>query len=442
MKPSSSKISRRKFLNRSSATLAGVATLHLASGVRAQSPSQSFPLGIIGPGGMGTNLLKSFAGMADVQIAAVCDVDRHRLAAAVKEVERAKNRTPQAVGDLRRVLEDKSIDAVVIATPDHWHAPATILACAAGKHVYVEKPGSHNIREGRLMIAAARRHRRIVQVGTQGRSSQHMITATARARDGAIGDVLSARVWNSQRRSSIGRAQPSAPPDYLDFETWVGPAPLVPYRSNLLPGIWRWWRAFGTGDMGNDGVHDLDIGRWGLGVGERHPNRIAALGGKFFFDDDQEFPDTQTVIFEYDLPGGKHKQLIYEQRLWSPYKAHGYENGNAWFGTKGWILGGKESGWELFGERNKPVEKGEGRVNLAAHNRNFLDCIRSGQRPNADVEIHHYSACLCHLGNLATRLGRTLHFDPDKERFIGDDEANRGVTREYRAGHWAVPKES
>jgi predicted dehydrogenase len=434
------RLTRRSFVGRSTAALASLATIHVTSGVRAQSPNHSLTLGLIGPGGMGSNLLKSFAALPEVNFAAVCDVDQRRLADAVKYVESSKKKTPQAFTDLRRVLEEKSVDAVIIATPDHWHAPATILACDAGKHVYVEKPGSHNIREGRLMIEAARRHRRVVQVGTQGRSSAHMMAATARARDGAIGEVLSARVWNGQRRGSIGRTEPSTPPAGLDFDLWLGPAPVVPYRTNLLPGVWRWWRAFGTGDMGNDGVHDLDIGRWGLGVGDRHPNRIAALGGKYFFEDDQEFPDTQNVIFEYDLPNGKRKQLIYEQRLWSPYKAHGYENGNAWFGTKGWILGGKESGWELFGERNRPVEKGEGRPDLTAHNRNFLDCIRSGNRPNADVETHHYSACLCHLGNIATHLGRTLQFDPSTERFLNDDEANRSVTREYRPGHWAVPK--
>ena len=432
---------RRTFLKQTTALAAGAATFHIASGVRAQSPNSTFTLGIIGPGGMGTNLLKSFASFPDVNIAVVCDVDSKRLAIAAKNVEDAKKKTPKGVGDLRRVLDDKSIDAVVIATPDHWHAPATILACDAGKHVYVEKPGSHNIREGRLMIEAARRNRRVVQVGTQSRSSAHMIAATEKARSGAIGDVMSVRVWNNQLRRNIGKAEPSQPPGHLDFDTWVGPAPMVPYRATLLHGIWRWQFAFGTGDMGNDGVHDLDIGRWGLGAGDRHPNRVTALGGKYFFDDDQQFADTQTCIFEYDLPGGKHKQLIYEQRLWTPYKAHGFENGDAWFGTKGHIVGGKESGWEMFGERNKPMEKGEGRPNLAAHNRNFLDCIKSGERPNADVEIHHYSACLCHLGNIATRLGRTLQFDPDAEKFIGDADANKLVTRDYRkGGHWSVPK--
>ncbi len=393
---------RRSFLKHSAGFAATAASLHLTSGVRAQSPNSKFTVGLIGPGGMGTGHLRQLAKTDDVNFAYVCDVDQTRLAAAVKNVEAAGRRAPKAVGDFRRILEDKSVDAVFIATPDHWHAPATILACDAGKHVYVEKPGSHNIREGRLMIEAARRTKRVVQVGTQTRSSAHMIEGTAKVRSGAIGEVLACRVWNSQLRRNIGKAQPAPPPAHLDFDTWIGPAPMVPYKSTLLHGIWRWQFAFGAGDMGNDGVHDLDVGLWGLNVGLRHPSRVAALGGKYFFDDDQQFPDTQTVIFEWDLGGGKRKQLIYE-----------------------------------------PVESGKGSPDLAAHHRNFFDCVKSGKRPNADVEIHHYSACLVHLGNIATRLGRTLSFHSSKEEFIGDPEANALVRRQYRKeGHWAIPKMS
>ena len=313
-----STITRRSFLRNSSAFAATAASLHITSGVRAQSPNGKFTIGIIGPGGMGTGHLKTFAKTDDVDIAYVCDVDQNRLAAAVKNVEAAGKKAPKAVGDLRRILEDKSVDAVVIAMPDHWHAPATLLACDAGKHVYVEKPGSHNIREGRLMIEAARRTKRVVQVGTQTRSSKHMMEATEKVRSGAIGDVLECRVWNSQLRRNIGKSQPEPVPAHLDYENWIGPAPMVPYRKTLLPGIWRWHFAFGTGDMGNDGVHDLDVGLWGLNVGFRHPSRIAALGGKYFFDDDQQFPDTQTCLFEYDMGGGKKKQLIYEQTSGRP----------------------------------------------------------------------------------------------------------------------------
>lgn len=431
---------RRQFLNRSAVFGLGAVSLSVVGHSRAANVSDKIVLGVIGPGGMGTNLLKSFAAQSDVAVAWVCDPDSERAAKAAQTTEQISGKRPKTEKDLRRVLEDKSVDAVIIATPDHWHAPATILACEAGKHVYVEKPCSHNIREGRLMVEAARRHHRVVQVGTQSRGTSHVRSAMERLHSGAIGEVLVAKAWNSQRRGSIGRAKPSAPPGNLDFDLWVGPAPMVAYQSNLLHGVWRWWHAFGTGDMGNDGVHDLDLARWGLGA-ESHPRTITALGGKYFVDDDQQFPDTQTVLFEYDGEGARKRQLIYEQRLWSPYVQEGYENGNAFYGTNGMLILGKHGGWQLFGPKNELREKMSGEVENTPHHRDFLECIRSGRRPNADIEINHLSAALCHLGNIATRVRRTLTFDPQREQIANDAEANALVRREYRKGHWAVPKE-
>ncbi len=429
---------RRSFLKK---TAAGVATLSAASYARADGANERIVVGVIGPGGMGSSHIRTLVTQRDVQIAHVCDVDRNRLAAAVKNAT-ANGREPAAVGDLRRVLDQREIDAVFIATPDHWHAPATILALAADKHVYVEKPCSHNIREGRLMIDAARRARKICQVGTQTRSSEHALTAMELLRGGAIGEILAVRVWNSQLRRNIGKVQPSDPPATLDYDTWLGPAPRVPYRSNMLPGSWRWFYAFGTGDMGNDGVHDLDIGRWGLGV-DTHPSTITALGGKYFFDDDQEFPDTQTVVFEWPIAGkiGKKKQLIFEQRIWTPYKMESYENGDAFYGTNGMMIFGKEAGWRMYGPRNKEIRTGAGRPNLLAHHRNFFECIRTSRTPAGDIEIGHLSASLCHLGNIATRVRRVLHFDPKTEEIQNDKEASPMVRRQYRE-HWGTPRVS
>jgi predicted dehydrogenase len=294
------------------------------------------------------------------------------------------------------------------------------------------------LREGRLMVEAARKNNRIVQVGTQSRSSEHIMRAMQLVREGAIGEVLVSKAWNSQLRGNIGRAKPSEPPKNLDYDLWTGPAPMRPYQSNLLHGSWRWFHAYGTGDMGNDGVHDIDIARWGLGV-ETHPTTIAAMGGKYFFDDDQEFPDTQYVLFEYDAGRSKRKQLIFEQRIWSPYVQEGHENGNAFYGTKGMLVLGKGKGWQLFGPRNELRDQASGTVNSGAHHRNFLECIRNGKRPNADIEIGHLSTALCHLGNIATRLRRTLTFDPAKEKF-SDAEAMKMVRREYRENHWATPR--
>ncbi|MSU79957.1 MAG: twin-arginine translocation signal domain-containing protein [Gemmataceae bacterium] len=430
---------RRDFLKTTGATAVGTAALTATSYAAVQGANERVLVGVIGPGGMGTHHIRTLVTQKDVRITHVCDVDRTRLAAAATAAAQ-DGREPATLADMRRLLEVREINAVFIATPDHWHAPASILALDAGKHVYVEKPCSHNIREGRLMIEAARRARKVCQVGTQSRSTEHVMAAMQLIREGAIGEVLSVRVWNSQLRRNIGRLRPSDPPATLDYDNWVGPAPLVPYQANRLHGVWRWWYNFGAGDMGNDGVHDLDIGRWGLGV-DTHPSTITALGGKYFFDDDQEFPDTQTVIFEWPSVGkeGRKKQLIYEQRIWTPYKMDGYENGDAYYGTRGVIILGKESGWKLYGERNKELKTMAGRPNLLAHHRNFFECIRTGNRPAADIEIGHLSSSLCHLGNIATRVRRVINFDPKTEEVHNDKEAGPMVRRTYR-DHWGRPR--
>ena len=428
---------RRQFIQ-DAAVLAGAVRITGAPAIHAADANEKIIIGLIGPGGMGLNHLRTLSSHKDVRVAYVCDPDEQSREAAASEVEKTFGSKPKAVNDMRRVFDDKSVDAVVIATPDHWHVPAALLALDSGKHVYVEKPCSHNVREGWLLVEAAQRSKRVVQIGTQSRSSEPVRRAMELLHNGAIGEVLVAKAWNSQLRTNIGHAQPAQPPSHLDFDLWLGPAPKVPYQSNLLHGSWRWFTAFGCGDAGNDGVHDIDIARWGLGV-DTHPNRMTALGGKYFFDDDQQFPDTQYVAFEYEA-GSKRKQLIYEHRIWSPYVQEGHENGNAFYGTKGMMLFGKKGGWQLYGPRNKLVEEMSGALSLAPHHRNFFDCMRNGKAPNADARTGHLSAALAHFANIATRIGRTLKFDAATEQFIGDGEANRMLSRTYREGHWAVPK--
>jgi predicted dehydrogenase len=414
-------------------------------GVRAKgSTERRVTVGLIGTGGMGSNHLRLLAARRDVEVAFVCDVDRDRLAEAAAMVEKGSGKAPEGVKDLRRVLDDRRVEAVWIATPDHWHAPAAILALDAGKHVYVEKPCCHNIREGGLMAEAVKRSAKLLQVGTQSRSTAVVRDAIERVRGGAIGEVLVAKAWNSQRRRSIGKAKPAEPPQQLDFDLWLGPAPKVPYRPNLLPGVWRWWYDFGCGDIGNDGVHDLDVACWGLGV-DTHPHRVACLGGKSFFDDDQQFPDTQYAVFDYpDAAGpGRAKQLIFEQRIWSPYVQEGYENGAAFYGTEGVLVIGHSVGWTLYGPKNKVIAGRTGPADLAAHHDNFLDCVRGASKAlNADVLAGHRSAALVHLANIGARVGRVIHFDPKAEAIVGDDEAAALVSRRYRDGHWAAPKTS
>jgi predicted dehydrogenase len=427
---------RRNFLKKAAA---GIAALTAASYARAGGANERFVVGVIGPGGMGSAHVGTLMSQRDVHISHVCDVDRGRLAAAVKNATR-EGREPAAVTDMRRVLDQREVVAVFIATPDHWHAPAAILALDAGKHVYVEKPCSHNIREGRLMIDAARRNRKVCQVGTQSRSTEMNMTAIRMIHEGAIGEVLAVRVWNSQLRRNIGKMKPSDPPAGLDYDTWVGPAPFVPYQANRGHGVWRWWYNFGAGDMGNDGVHDLDVACWGLQL-DTHPSTVTALGGKYFFDDDQEFPDTQTVVFEWPAAGknGRKKQMTFEQRIWTPYKMEGYENGCTFYGTRGMFVVGHAEGWRVYGPQNKEIKTMSGRVNLPAHHRNFFDCIRTGNRPNADIEFGHLSATLCHLGNIATRVRRVINFDPKTEEIHNDKEASPMVRRQYRE-HWGTPR--
>ncbi len=432
---------RRSFLK-----AAGVGTMALGLASRATAQQhEKLIVGVIGTGGMGSAHTSQLASRRDVEVAYVCDADQRRLENAVQLVVAGAGNTPQAVQDMRHVLDDQRVDAVYIATPDHWHAPAAILALDAGKHVYVEKPCCHNIREGRLMAAAVQRSGRVLQVGTQSRSAPFLQEAIQRLREGEIGEVLVAKAWNSQRRGSIGKTEPSQPPAYLDFDLWVGPAPMVPYRANMLPGIWRWWYDFGCGDIGNDGVHDIDVALWGLDI-KTHPTHVTCFGGKYFFDDDQQFPDTQYAVCEYPLAGqprGRKRQLIFEQRIWSPYVQEGYEAGAAFYGTKGMLLVGHVKGWQLYGERNKLIASATGQPNLDDHYDNFFACIRGEQsRANADVMAGQRAATIVHLANISARVGRVLRFDAETEEIVGDPEANRMVRRQYRDGHWAVPQDA
>jgi predicted dehydrogenase len=433
-------LERRTFLM----TVGAAASVMATRGANGQAgdANSKLAVAVIGTGGMGSSHVGQLAGRKDVAVAYVCDVDANRLATAAKAVESASGKTPKTEKDLRKVLDDKSVDAVFIATPDHWHAPAAILALDAGKHVYVEKPCCHNIREGRLMADAVKRSGKMLQVGTQTRSTSMAREAIERLQKQEIGEILVAKAWNSQRRGDIGKTQPTDPPPNLDYDLWVGPAPMVPYRSNMLPARWRWWYEFGCGDIGNDGVHDIDVACWGLGV-TTHPNTVSCLGGKYFFDDDQQFPDTQYSVCEYsgEGSGGRKKQLIFEQRIWSPYVQEGYENGAAFYGTKGILIIGHTVGWKMYGEKNKLLAENTGSADLPAHHTNFLECIRGNQKQlNANIQAGNLAAGIVHLSNIAARVGRTLRFDPAKDEILGDSEANALVRRKYRAEHWAVPR--
>ena len=428
-----SDITRRSFVKRTAAAGAVLASPSLLGG----GANDQLVVALIGCGGRGPGVARSLRDVKNVSVAYACDPDDGR----AKKAARDLGAIP--VSDLRRIMDDRSVDAVAVATPDHWHVPASILALDAGKHVYVEKPCSHNIREGRLLVEAAKRNGRIVQHGTQSRSSPLIAHAIQALRDGIIGDVLVAKAYNVQRRGPIGKSKPGTPPAGFDHDLWVGPAEWLPWQDNRHHYKWHWWYNYGTGDTGNDGVHEIDIARWGLGVDE-HPGTVSAMGGKYAYDDDQQFPDTLLSCFEYPGDGkpGSKRMLEFEMRLWSPYGLiDGNDNGNAFYGTKGWMFLTKRGKAQAYDERNEPVELPGSRPRMTSHAEDFVRAIREGGRVRADAETAHLSSTLCHLANIASRLGRSLRFEPRTERIPGDEEANRLARRRYReGGHFAVPK--
>lgn len=421
--------SRRIFLK---SAVAGAAALGLPKSLRAAtSANEQVRFGLIGCGIRGS----AFVARASM----VCDPDQSRLDAATKSAGVASS---EAVTDLRRILDRKDIDAVVIAAPDHWHAPAAILACQAGKHVYVEKPCSHNFRESQLLLAAARKNNVVVQHGTQQRSRAFTADAIQQLREGAIGDVLAAKAWNIQHRKDIGRAKPGAVPAGVDYDTWVGPAEMVPFQPNRFHSDWHWWYNFGTGDIGNDGAHEIDYARWGLGV-DTLPSKATAIGGKYFFNDDQQFPDTATCIWEWPGVGDSGpRQLTFEMRLWTKNYPYNCDSGVEYFGTEGRMMLSKRGKLLVVDGDNKTIRSEQAHDQQGwIHFDDFAAAIRDGHRPNADIEEGHRTVGLIHLANVSLRVGRSLDFDVANEKIVGDDEASALLTRTYRdGGHWAKPQ--
>jgi predicted dehydrogenase len=414
-----SALNRRRFLQASAASAVAL-TARTAAGA-ADNPNEKIRLGVLGLRGRGRDLLRSFSAEDDVEIAVVCDPDENVVPAALKVVSAKQNQPPRVVKDLRRVFDDRDIQAVAVATPDHWHALATVWACQAGKHVYVEKPISHNLIEGRRMVEAARKYDRVVQVGTQRRSMPHCVSAAEFVRSGKLGKVPFARTWIAGARKTIGHKEDAPVPAGVDYDLWLGPAPQHAFNPNRFHYNWHWFWDYGTGELGNNGIHALDIARWLLGL--EAPLHITAGGGKFYYEDDQQTPDTMLVT--YDFPG---TTILWEHRIWAKTGVEGKSFGIILYGEKGTLVIDK-GGWHV----EDGVEASDkGSEDQRPHLRNFLDCIRSHRRPNADIEQGHLSTRLCHLGNIAYRTGRRLAFDTSTETLRGDEAANRLLGRTYR----------
>ena len=435
---------RRDFLTGSAA--AGLSLAAAATSVARQSANDRIAVAVIGVGGRGNQLLKAFASQPDVDVKYVCDVDENRLRDRTEAVEKQTGRRPEAIVDFRRAIDDAAVDAVVLGTPTHWHAIPTIAACRAGKDVYVEKPDAHNAVEGRVMIEAARKYKRVVQQGTHCRSASYFRELMEFLSTGAIGRPLLAKGWESARQRSLGHPADGDPPAGVNYDLWLGPAPKRPFNRLRFHGNWRWFFDYGAGDLGNDGVHRLDLAKWAfdaalqaagqepLGV----PKAVSAHGGKCYFDDVQEWPDNLVATYDY----GQGRVMTYEMRLWSPYPLEGEAEGAAVYGDKGYVIIGNNR-WRAFAARGEPIRNGSGDYGAATvpHVRNFLDCMRARERPASDLEtIGHPSSLLCHLGNAAWRAGRTLKFDPQTYTSVGDDDAGRYLKRPEYRGPWMLPK--
>jgi predicted dehydrogenase len=374
----------------------------------------------------------------NVEVATLCDIDESTFEPCAREFfDNRGLKRPGFETDFRRVLEDDSIDVVSIATTNHWHSLMTVLACQAGKDVYVEKPLSHNVWEGRKVVEAAKKYGRIVQHGTQIRSSPGSREAMQKLTDGVIGDVYMAKALCYKTRKSIGHTPEEPVPVGVDYDKWLGPAPERPFSKNRFHYEWHWHWDYGNGDIGNQGVHQMDVARWGLGVGL--PPKINAHGGHFSYDDDQETPNTLVATFSYPDAGKRGLLLTFEVRHMHTYPELGVGIGNIFYGSEGYMTLDSYTGYKTFLANGEP---GPTRYEDTSHIDNFIEAVRT-RNPgfiNAPVEEGHLSSAMCHLANISYRLGRSLDFDPQTERCIGDEEANAMLTRHYRHPY-VVPEE-
>ena len=414
---------RREFIATSAVTLSAASYTRAA-----QKPNEAVRLAVMGLRVRGKQLAPGFAAIPGVEVACLVDPDP----AMVKPVlDALKNPAspPRIETDIRKVLDDKTITAVVVSAPDHWHALATIWAAERGKHVYVEKPVSHNLIEGRRMVDAARKYKVVIQAGTQRRSATDVIAAREYVQSGKLGKIAFARAWIAGNRPNIGHAKPEPVPKGVDYDLWLGPAPEGPFTKNRFHYNWHWFWDLGTGEIGNNGIHGLDVARNVLGLDA--PTRVTCGGGKFYYDDDQQTPDTQIATFDFpDGPGTMGCTVVWEHRVWEKKGPEDLSFGVSIHGDKGMLIY-KGDGWEVRGGDDAKEPPGKNMV--GAHQKNFIESIRGDAKPNAEIEEGHKSTRLCHLGNIAYRTGKVLTFDAKTET-TDVPEANKLLGREYRKG--------
>ncbi len=416
-------VNRRTFL---ASAGSGAAALALGSGTRAAGPNDQIRVAVIGIRSRGQSHIDAFTKNKSTSVVALCDVDSRLFNGSSKTVEDRSGKAPALVTDLRRIMDDKTIDVVTVATPNHWHALAAVWACQAGKDVYVEKPVSHNVSEGRKIADAAKKYDRLVQTGTQNRSSTGVIEAMNFLHSGKLGKVYLAKGLCYKPRGSIGTKADAPVPEGVDYNIWQGPAPEKPFNPNRFHYEWHWNWEYGNGDIGNQGIHQMDLARWGLNKNEL-PQHIVSSGGRYGYKDDGETPNTQISAYKFD-----DCMLEFEVRGLPTNAENGIKVGNLFYGTEG-VLVLNEGNWQTyFGHKNEPGPSGQGGGD---HFGNFVDALKARKREmlHAEVTEGHLSSALCHLGNISYRLGRAVKLDPKTETFIGDKEADAMLTREYRS---------
>ena len=423
-------LSRRQFLGRSAQNAAGVAAgiVGLAEAVGKASPLERVSVGVVGVRHHGSQLAAHLASLPDVDVTTICDVDEGQFPGLSRTLEQIQGHAPHCETDFRRLLDDSSLHAVVLAVPDHWHGYMTVAACRAGKDVYLETPLAHTYAEGEAIVAAARETGRIVQVGHQERSSPHIQSAIEYLKSGELGAVKWAKAWVVHRRKSIEQRAESAVPPGVDFDLWLGPAPRKPFYPNRFHHNWRWFWDYGGGELAQWGSQLLDIARWGLDV--ELPTRVSASGGKFYFHDDQETPDTLSVQFSY--PG---KSIQWEHRLWSTHGIEGRSTGVAFYGERGTLVLDR-GGWKVYDQPGAVgVCSGDA---LLDHLRNFINSVKTRQQPHCDAATAHLASTMSQLGNISYRLGREIVVDPKALVNHPDDDVRQLLTHSVR-DPWNLP---
>jgi len=406
----------------------GAATITASSYSSVLGANDDLRAAVVGFNGRGGSHIGAFDKPGEgVRVVALCDVDKKVLNEEVGKFKKDGKDVASYI-DFRKMFEDKNIDVVGIATPEHQHVPVGAWAMVAGKDIYIEKPMTHTLAEAQYMVKIAKKYNRIVQHGTQNRSLEGVQEGIAFIQSGKLGKCRVAKAINCQRRGKIGHKPDIPTPAHVNYDLWLGPAPVRPFNENRYHYKWHWWWDYGSGDCGNDGSHQIDIARWGLGVDI--PKAVTCSGGQLWYDDDHETPDTQMATFEYD-----QGHVVYEMRLWTPYKQEGHDNGNIFYCDNGWVSIGRK-GWAAFNDDGEKIG-GSGKGNGNNFD-TFLKAVRSRNQSDLTADVHEaaYTSILCHSANIAMRVGKRLTFDQKTGMFIGDgaEKANKLATKEYRKG--------